>query len=424
MTSVNGASASSSTSSAHRSHASSSTDRANASPSGASHANGPSGREIVESNTYGRGCQVDMEAVAADLKREIAQRPQDATKLTMQALEHVRADDRDELAQEFVRQFSDDELKALGQTEAGRGALALAVNELAQGSVYRSEAKDARRVGAALGVELDIRANAGWSWERISGAVHTALDIAGFIPGLGAIPDLINAGLYAAEGDWKNAALSSTAALPLVGDGIKGGVMVAKAGREVLQHGDEALGAVAASAKAGDDAAAAAAKQGDNVASVKLNSRDEFRAASKNPQPNTTYTFDGFTYKTDELGRGVSSSGQLKLDGGGNRFHDDYKIGHQGVDGDIAFHAGADRFGFQGGRLNLSPGNRSLNGNEYARFEDKLNGLLKEGKRVDAEFRSVFNPGNTTARPDKYEVIYRVDGGPPRVKTFLNQPGG
>jgi DNA/RNA non-specific endonuclease len=124
------------------------------------------------------------------------------------------------------------------------------------------------------------------------------------------------------------------------------------------------------------------------------------------------------------LGRGVSSSGELRLGGGGNRFHDDYKIGHQGQPGDIGFHAGADRFGFQGGPLNLSPGNRSLNGNEYARFEDKLNGLLKEGKRVDAEFRSVFNPGNTTARPDKYEVIYRVDGGPPRTKTFLNQPGG
>lgn len=48
--------------------------------------------------------------------------------------------------------------------------------------------------------------------------VHGALDVAGFIPGVGAIADGINAGIYAAEGDWGNAALSLAAAVPGVGD--------------------------------------------------------------------------------------------------------------------------------------------------------------------------------------------------------------
>ncbi|HFD87265.1 MAG TPA: LysM peptidoglycan-binding domain-containing protein, partial [Gammaproteobacteria bacterium] len=48
-----------------------------------------------------------------------------------------------------------------------------------------------------------------------------------------------------------------------------------------------------------------------DLSTVRLNSRADFRAASKNPQPNTVYEFDGISYRTDELGRGVSSSGQL-----------------------------------------------------------------------------------------------------------------
>src|SRR4051812_36021729 len=56
--------------------------------------------------------------------------------------------------------------------------------------------------------------------------VHGGLDAAGFIPAAGAIPDLINAGIYAAQGDKENAAWSMGAAVPLVGDGAKAGKMI------------------------------------------------------------------------------------------------------------------------------------------------------------------------------------------------------
>ena len=48
--------------------------------------------------------------------------------------------------------------------------------------------------------------------------LHTALDIAGLVPALGAIPDTINAGIYLVEGDWLNAGLSAVSIIPIFGD--------------------------------------------------------------------------------------------------------------------------------------------------------------------------------------------------------------
>jgi hypothetical protein len=58
--------------------------------------------------------------------------------------------------------------------------------------------------------------------------VHGALDLAGFVPVLGAIPDGINAAIYVVEGDWANAGLSAVAMVPAWGDGVKLGTIVGK----------------------------------------------------------------------------------------------------------------------------------------------------------------------------------------------------
>ena len=95
----------------------------------------------------------------------------------------------------------------------------------------------------------------------LGGFVHGALDIGGFIPVFGAIPDLVNAGIYAAEGDLGMAALSATAAVPLVGD-------AAGVGKLVIKYGDNVVGAVAAVAHVGDEAvvvAGVAARSIDDV---------------------------------------------------------------------------------------------------------------------------------------------------------------
>lgn len=209
----------------------------------------PSGREIVAQHTRGR--HTDVEAVADALKAEIQARPQEAAALMQDTLAHLPVDDRDELAQAFIDAHDDAGLRALGQSDAGRGALALAVTELTQGKVHGDEADAANRVGAALGVNLGVQANAGWA--GFSGWVHGALDVAGFVPGLGAIPDLLNAGIYALEGDWQNAGLSAVAAVPAAGDAVKGGTIAVRVGSEVVQHGDEVADAARLITRSGDE---------------------------------------------------------------------------------------------------------------------------------------------------------------------------
>jgi hypothetical protein len=162
----------------------------------------------------------------------------------------------------------------------------------------------------------------------------------------------------------------------------------------------------------------------ENFSTVQLSTREEYRAASRSPSPNTVYEFDGIQYITDFLGRGIISRGELRLNAGGNRFYDDRLIGHQGIKDDIAFHAGADEFGFQGGALNVSPGNKSLNIKEYRAFERTLKENLQQGSTVEAEFIRVFNPENTSTRPDKYVVKFRIDKGDWQTRSFFNRDGG
>ncbi len=57
---------------------------------------------------------------------------------------------------------------------------------------------------------------------------HGALDAAGFIPVVGGVADLANAGWYLAEGDKTNAALSAAAAVPFAGDAVAATAIGAK----------------------------------------------------------------------------------------------------------------------------------------------------------------------------------------------------
>ena len=64
------------------------------------------------------------------------------------------------------------------------------------------------------------------------------LDVAGFIPGVGEVADLVNAGLYALEGDWGNAAISLAGVL-LGGDALKAGRLAKKVIQEAAGEGAE-----------------------------------------------------------------------------------------------------------------------------------------------------------------------------------------
>lgn len=81
----------------------------------------------------------------------------------------------------------------------------------------------------------------------IMGFIHGGLDGLGFIPAAGAIPDLINAGIYGLEGNGGDALWSMGAAVPLFGDGAKAGKMTKEAIEAAARAGraaDEAAGVV------------------------------------------------------------------------------------------------------------------------------------------------------------------------------------
>ena len=97
-------------------------------------------------------------------------------------------------------------------------------------------------------------------WGMVSGPVHFVLGAAGFIPGLGAIPDLLDAGVYALEGDAIGSLSSLGAAVPFAGDAVKAGTIATKAGKQVVKAAAERAAKEAAE-RAAREAAEKAARE-------------------------------------------------------------------------------------------------------------------------------------------------------------------
>jgi hypothetical protein len=72
----------------------------------------------------------------------------------------------------------------------------------------------------------------------------------GFIPGVGAVPDLANAGIYTLRGNYKEAAISTVFAIPAIGDAASAGRKFTKAAGkagdiagQITKHGDDLIDA-------------------------------------------------------------------------------------------------------------------------------------------------------------------------------------
>lgn len=73
------------------------------------------------------------------------------------------------------------------------------------------------------------------SQQSVLDGVQMALDVAGMAPGVGAIPDLMNAAISVLRGDWVGAGLSIVAAVPGVGD-VVGGAKIAYRGAKIAKN--------------------------------------------------------------------------------------------------------------------------------------------------------------------------------------------
>lgn len=111
--------------------------------------------------------------------------------------------------------------------------------------------------------------------EKLLDSIQLALDVAGFVPLFGAIPDLLNAGISACRGNWGEAALSLLAAIPIAeyfaGAGKVAGRM-GKAGKAATDS-KGASNVISADFRkkptgAGDIASSAGTAAGDNVVSL------------------------------------------------------------------------------------------------------------------------------------------------------------
>ena len=123
--------------------------------------------------------------------------------------------------------------------------------------------------GSAFGTTPSIKSR---SWTSLDGAIasdrpnwdwgdigHGVLDVAGFIPVVGAVADVANSGWYAAEGDYANAAISLASAVPGVGDAFAAGAKAVKATKAITE-GVQVAKAIPSVAKVTDTASHIAVK--------------------------------------------------------------------------------------------------------------------------------------------------------------------
>jgi hypothetical protein len=150
--------------------------------------------------------------------------------------------------------------------------------------------------------------------------LHTALDVAGLIPALGAVPDAINAAIYAIEGDWTNAGLSAVAIIPIFGDAAS----VARVGRRtVVRVTGEAVERVgrdriAAGLREARASRRAVAETTEEVTEEGLRRRG---FAQRNP-PIADPTLPPGTGRTDRFGNITYSSAGSATDQALTRYHE------------------------------------------------------------------------------------------------------
>lgn len=125
--------------------------------------------------------------------------------------------------------------------------------------------KDLDKVDRVDNESLDELSEEKLSVDDFLDGLQMALDAAGLFPGLGAIPDLINACISAGRGDWDNAGLCLLAAVPGIGD-VAGAAKLMKNGAKIAQKTKKAQKAT----KGVTDIATARAKKEAKAQRAKL----------------------------------------------------------------------------------------------------------------------------------------------------------
>nr|WKF59090.1 hypothetical protein HUO10_003599 [Paraburkholderia busanensis] len=230
-------------------------------------------------------------------------------------------------------------------------------------------------------------------WGAVGGWVHGGLDAAGLIPGLGAVPDLLNAGIYAAEGDFVNAGISAVAAIPVVGDAalagkyaVKGGELAVKESEKIAAREAEKIAAKQAEEKAAKELAEKETRQAEKDAE-----KSAGEEASKPPSGK-----DGGKVKGGPCDHLKQGSGKGPYRGGAHS-----KTSKPANDGKDSHHMPADDVSplkrSDGPAIQMDPDDHAAtssngqNGNLGKTYRNMIKGLLQDGKWREAMLKEILD---------------------------------
>ena len=128
--------------------------------------------------------------------------------------------------------------------------------------------------------------------------------------------------------------------------------------------------------------------------------------------PNNTYEINGYTYKTDELGRIISAEGKLHLkeDRDKLKIKDSMEAVGKGdqKDSDDRGHLIGDQFDGSNGMENLVPQDSNINRVDFKNFENQLAKEVRAGNDVSVKVEPLYD-GNSR-RPVAIVVTYTING--------------
>ncbi|MBP1202853.1 hypothetical protein JOD97_000867 [Duganella sp. 1411] len=259
--------------------------------------------------------------------------------------------------------------------------------------------------------------------------------------------DLIGAGISIARGDYWGAALSTVSMVPYLGDAVAKPVKAVRATKAIAglekkvaeltktvndlkkaKKEAEAAEAAAKEAKLAKEADAAkdAAAQQEKAAVKKDKDCEDCEASAKKDKTSNgakTEIRNGYKYTLDSKERVTRVEGTLVSNPAQKR-NTKAQLGAGGKDRlstDEGGHFVGRRFDGPLDDFNHFAQNMNLNRGEYKVLENRWQKALENGKEVLIDIKPSYL--GDSIRPEKLDIIYKIDG-IPFSKSFKNIPGG
>ena len=162
----------------------------------------------------------------------------------------------------------------------------------------------------------------------------------------------------------------------------------------------------------------------NNVTIVKYGEHFTKDGRRKALKPNIQYTTpEGYTYRTDELGRIISCEGTLQKGlAERNKYAQRTVGGKDRLPDDEGGHLIASIFKGSGDIDNLVPMDSNLNKGEWKKLEKDWKDALDNGDEVKVKITPIYD--GDSKRPVRFKIKYKIADEEWKVRKFNNTPGG